>query len=240
MTRPPARRPSAQGLYDPSQEHDACGVGFVVNIKGVRSHKLVEQAFEVAVNLLHRGACGCERNTGDGAGLLLQVPDKFLRRETAALGFRLPPAGEYGVGMLFLPRPANEQIRVEERVVRIVLEEGQHVLGWREVPTDDSALGETARQGEPAIRQVFIGRGADFGDGPDARARFERKLYVVRKRIAREVNELGLEEADLFYIASLSSQTIVYKGMLIADQVKDYFPDMVDERFESAIALVHS
>ena len=147
MTRPPARRPSAQGLYDPSQEHDACGVGFVVNIKGVRSHKLVEQAFEVAVNLLHRGACGCERNTGDGAGLLLQVPDKFLRRETAALGFRLPPAGEYGVGMLFLPRPANEQIRVEERVVRIVLEEGQHVLGWREVPTDDSALGETARQG---------------------------------------------------------------------------------------------
>jgi len=240
MTRPHTRRPSAQGLYDPSYEHDACGVGFVVNIKGVRSHKLVEQAFEVAVNLLHRGACGCEQNTGDGAGLLLQVPDKFLRRETAALGFTLPPAGEYGVGMLFLPRPANEQIRVEERVVRIVLEEGQHVLGWRKVPTDDSALGETARQGEPAIRQVFIGRGADFGDGPDAQARFERKLYVVRKRIAREVTELGLDEADLFYIASLSSQTIVYKGMLIADQVTTMFPDLADPDVESALALVHS
>jgi glutamate synthase (ferredoxin) len=236
----PTQAPGCQGLYDPRFEHDSCGVGFVVNIKGVRSHKLVEQAFEVAVNLLHRGACGCEKNTGDGAGLLLQVPDKFLRRETATLGFTLPAAGEYGVGMLFLPRRADERIRVEERIVRIALEEGQHVLGWREVPTDDSALGDTARKSEPAIRQVFIGCGAGFGTGPDAQARFERKLYVIRKRIAREVTELGLDEAGLFYIASLSSQTIVYKGMLIADQVTDMFPDLVDPDVESALALVHS
>ena len=232
--------PGCHGLYDPRFEHDACGVGFVVNIKGVRSHKLVEQAFEVATNLLHRGACGCEKNTGDGAGLLLQVPDKFLRRETAATGFTLPAAGEYGVGMLFLPRCADERIRVEERIVRIVLEEAQHVLGWREVPTDDSPLGETARQGEPAIRQVFIGRGAGFGDDADAGARFERKLYVIRKRIAREVAGLGLEEEDLFYVASLSSKTIVYKGMLIADQTTTMFPDLVDPDVESALALVHS
>ena len=232
--------PGCQGLYDPRFEHDACGVGFVVNIKGVRSHKLVEQALEVALNLLHRGACGCEDNTGDGAGLLLQVPDKFLRRETAALGFTLPAAGEYGVGMLFLPRRADERARIEELVARIVEEEAQRLLGWRDVPTDDSPIGETARQGEPAIRQVFIGRGAGADDGPEARARFERRLYVIRKRVAREADELALDESHLFYIASLSSQTIVYKGMLIADQVTTMFPDLVDPDVESALVLVHS
>ena len=242
MTRPSHVRPAGdqpRGLYDPRCEHDACGVGFVVNIKGVRSHGLVEQAFEVATNLMHRGACGCETNTGDGAGLLLQIPDRFLRRETAARGLTLPPAGQYGVGMLFLPRRSDERIRVEELVVRMVLEEGQHVLGWRDVPTDDSPLGDTARQGEPVIRQVFIGPGAGGGDRPD-QARFERKLYVIRKRIAREVDRLGLEEADLFYVASLSAKTIVYKGMLIADQVTTMFPDLVDPEVESALALVHS
>ena len=242
MTRPPppTRPPGCQGLYDPRLEHDACGVGFVVNIKGVRSHKLVEQALEVATNLLHRGACGCEDNTGDGAGLLLQVPDKFLRRETAALGFTLPAAGEYGVGMLFLPRRLDERARIEELVGRIVEEEAQHLLGWRDVPTDDSPIGETARQGEPAIRQVFIGRGAGHDDGPEARARFERTLYVIRKRVAREADGLALDESHLFYIASLSSQTIVYKGMLIADQVTTMFPDLVDPDLESALVLVHS
>ena len=242
MTRPPppTRPPGCQGLYDPRLEHDACGVGFVVNIKGVRSHKLVEQALEVATNLLHRGACGCEDNTGDGAGLLLQVPDKFLRRETAALGFTLPAAWEYGVGMLFLPRRLDERARIEELVGRIVEEEAQHLLGWRDVPTDDSPIGETARQGEPAIRQVFIGRGAGHDDGPEARARFERTLYVIRKRVAREADGLALDESHLFYIASLSSQTIVYKGMLIADQVSTMFPDLVDPDLESALVLVHS
>ena len=236
----PTRAPGVQGLYDPRLEHDACGVGFVVNIKGVRSHKLVDQALEVALNLLHRGACGCETNTGDGAGLLLQVPDKFLRRETAALGFTLPATGEYGVGMLFLPRRMDERARIEALVTRIVAEEAQTLLGWRDVPTDDTPLGETARQGEPAIRQVFIGRGGGRGDGPDAQAWFERKLYVIRKRIAREADGLALDESHLFYIASLSSQTIVYKGMLIADQVTTMFPDLVEPDFESALALVHS
>ncbi|MEE2612435.1 MAG: glutamate synthase central domain-containing protein, partial [Acidobacteriota bacterium] len=236
----PTRAPGVQGLYDPRLEHDACGVGFVVNIKGVRSHKLVDQALEVALNLLHRGACGCETNTGDGAGLLLQVPDKFLRRETAALGFTLPATGEYGVGMLFLPRRMDERARIEALVTRIVAEEAQTLLGWRDVPTDDTPLGETARQGEPAMRQVFIGRGGGRGDGPDAQAWFERKLYVIRKRIAREADGLALDESHLFYIASLSSQTIVYKGMLIADQVTTMFPDLVEPDFESALALVHS
>ena len=236
----PTAPPGQQGLYHPAHEHDACGVGFVVNIKGVRSHKLVEQAFEVALNLLHRGACGCEVNTGDGAGLLLQVPDKFLRRQTAALGFTLPEEGAYGVGMLFLPTRPDERNRVEEIVTRIASEEGQSVLGWRDVPTDSSPLGETARLGEPTIRQVFIERGPGLGGGDDAQARFERKLYVIQKRISHTVDALNLAQADLFYIASFSSRTIVYKGMLIADQVATMFPDLVHPDVESALALVHS
>ena len=229
-----------QGLYDPGLEHDSCGVGFVVNIKGVRSRRLVEQALEVAVNLLHRGACGCEPNTGDGAGLLLQVPDKFLRRETNKLGFTLPAAGEYGVGMLFLPRQADERAQVENLFARIVSEERQTLCGWRDVPTDDSLLGESARHDEPVIRQVFVGRDPQLGTGPAAQARFERKLYVIRQRLTRAIYDLDLSETHLFYVASLSSQTVVYKGMLIADQVTSMFPDLVDPDLESALALVHS
>ena len=231
---------SGQGLYDPRFEHDSCGVGFVVHIRGERSRKLVDQALEIGINLLHRGACGCEPNTGDGAGLLMQIPDRFLRRETAALGLALPPEGRYGVGMLFLPRPPDERRRIEELVARIVDEEGQTLLGWRDVPTDSSPLGATARQGEPVIRQVFIGRGPAPGDGADAQPRFERKLYVIRRRIEHAVEGLGLGAPDAFYAASLSSQTIVYKGMLIADQVTTMFPDLVDPDLESAIGLVHS
>ena len=231
---------SGQGLYDPRFEHDSCGVGFVVHIRGERSRKLVDQALEIGINLLHRGACGCEPNTGDGAGLLMQLPDRFLRRETAAIGLALPPEGRYGVGMLFLPRPPDERRRIEELVARIVDEEGQTLLGWRDVPTDSSPLGATARQGEPVIRQVFIGRGPAPADGADAQPRFERKLYVIRRRIEHAVEGLGLGAPDAFYAASLSSQTIVYKGMLIADQVTTMFPDLVDPDLESAIGLVHS
>ena len=244
MTRPSVApstgMPNRQGLYDPRFEHDSCGVGFVVNIKGVRSRKLVEQALEVALKLLHRGACGCETNTGDGAGLLLQVPDKFLRRETSELGFTLPAAREYGVGMLFLPRRTGERAQIEKLVERIVDEEHQTLCGWRDVPTDDSSLGETARRDAPVIRQVFIGRDPRLGTGLEAQTHFERKLYVIRQRITREVDSLNLHEAHLFYVASLSSQTVVYKGMLIADQVTSMFPDLVDPDFESALALVHS
>ena len=228
-----------QGLYDPGQEHDSCGVGFVVDIKGRRSHRIVEQALEVVINLLHRGACGCETNTGDGAGMLLQLPHRFLRKEAGRLGIDLPGPGAYGAGMVFLPRDRAQRAEVEALFERIVAEEGQQVLGWRTVPTDDSALGNTARSGEPVIRQILIGRGAALAEHADAHARFERKLYVIRKRVARAVERSTLPERRLFYVASLSSNTIVYKGMLIADQVEGMFPDLADPDVESALALVH-
>ncbi len=228
-----------QGLYDPRHEHDSCGVGFVVNIKGRKSHQLVRQAFEVVINLLHRGACGCETNTGDGAGMLIQLPHKFFLREAERAGIDLPEPGAYGVGMVFLPRDAGERARVEDLFGRIVTEEGQELLGWRDVPTDDSHLGRTARSGEPVMRQILIGRGPALAPHADAHARFERKLYVIRKRVARAVERLGLREGHLFYVASLSSNTIVYKGMLIADQMETMFPDLSDPAVESALALVH-
>ena len=228
-----------QGLYDPSQEHDSCGVGFVVDIKGRRSHRIVQQALEVVINLLHRGACGCETNTGDGAGMLLQLPHRFFRKEADRLGIELPAPGEYGAGMVFLPRDAVQRAQIEDLFAHIVAEEGQRVLGWRSVPTDDAALGRTARSGEPAIRQILIGRGEALAGQSDAHTRFERKLFVIRKRVARAVERLPLSERHLFYVASLSSNTIVYKGMLIADQVEGMFPDLTDPDVESALALVH-
>ena len=228
-----------QGLYDPSQEHDSCGVGFVVDIKGRRSHRIVQQALEVVINLLHRGACGCETNTGDGAGMLLQLPHRFFRKEADRLGIELPGPGAYGAGMVFLPRDAVQRAQIEDLFAHIVAEEGQRVLGWRSVPTDDAALGRTARSGEPAIRQILIGRGEALAGQSDAHARFERKLFVIRKRVARAVERLPLSERHLFYVASLSSNTIVYKGMLIADQVEGMFPDLTDPDVESALALVH-
>ena len=233
------RRTVAQGLYDPRHEHDSCGVGFVVDVKGRRSHHLVRQAFEVVINLLHRGACGCEANTGDGAGMLLQLPHKFFRQEAARLGIDLPAPGAYGVGMVFLPRDAGDRARVEELFAQVVEEEGQRLLGWRDVPTDDSPLGRTARSSEPVIRQIVIGRGRALDRHADAHARFERKLYVIRKRAARAVDRLALREGRLFYVVSLSSNTIVYKGMLIADQMETMFPDLSDPAVESALALVH-
>ena len=233
------RRTVAQGLYDPRHEHDSCGVGFVVDVKGRRSHQLVRQAFEVVINLLHRGACGCEANTGDGAGMLLQLPHKFFRQEAARLGIDLPAPGAYGVGMVFLPRDAGDRARVEELFAQVVEEEGQRLLGWRDVPTDDSPLGRTARSSEPVIRQIVIGRGRALDGHADAHARFERKLYVIRKRAARAVDRLALREGRLFYVVSLSSNTIVYKGMLIADQMETMFPDLSDPAVESALALVH-
>ena len=236
---PPGSPPAARGLYDPRHEHDACGVGFVVNIKGLRSHRVVDQGLEVVVNLTHRGACGCEVNTGDGAGMLLQLPHRFFQGEADRLGFALPEPGAYGVGMIFLPRDPDEREQIEDLFVHIVAEEGQRVLAWRDVPTDDSPLGQTARSGEPVIRQIFIARGPDLADDADPHGRFERTLYVIRKRVARTAASLTLAEGHLFYVASLSSNTIVYKGMLIADQVATMFPDLTDPAVESALALVH-
>ncbi len=237
MMRLPNGLPPDQGLYLSSQEHDSCGVGFVVHVKGQRSHAIVRQALQVLINLQHRGACGCEANTGDGAGILVQMPDRFLRK---VAGATLPPAGEYGAGLLFLPRDPDDAAVLRRLVERIVVEEGQTVLGWRDVPTDDRRVGASAVAVEPSFRQLFVGRSAAIG-GPDARARFERKLYVIRRRIENAVSDLGVSETSKssFYIVSLSANTLIYKGMLTAGQIDDMFPDLADPDLESALALVH-
>ncbi len=223
-----------QGLYDSAHEHDACGVGFVVDIKGRKSHAIVRQGLLVLINLLHRGACGCEPNTGDGAGILLQVPDKFLRKQCGRLGIPLPGPKDYGVGCVFLPRDAMQREKVQALIATIVAEEGQRLLGWRDVPTDDRLLGASALNVEPTIKQVFIGR----GEARDA-AHFERKLYVVRKRIEHAVEAMNFSEKRLTYLPSLSSNTLIYKGMLSADQIESMYPDLLDPDMESALALVH-
>ncbi len=226
--------PPRQGLYDPKNEHDACGIGFVADIQGRRSHKIVEQGVEVLVNLTHRGACGCDPDTGDGAGLVVQVPHKFFQREASALNLDLPGRGEYGVGMLFLSRKSEDQLAAREMVGRLAGEEGLRVLGWREVPVDSQAIGWLARESEPKIEQVFLGKTARTRD-LKAEA-FERKLYILRKRTESEARKLSLPR---FYPCSMSSATICYKGLLIAPQIPNFYSDLGDPDFESAIALVH-
>src|SRR5438876_5923223 len=228
-------QPAAQGLYDPRHEHDACGVGFVVSIKGKKSHTIVRQALQVLINLLHRGACGCEPNTGDGAGILLQTPDKFLRRECDRLSIPLPGPKEYGCGLVFLPRDPEQRDKVRALLHSIVEEEGARMLGWRDVPTDDHLLGATALSVEPNIQQVFIGRGPGVHD----HACFERKLYVIRKLFEKAVAALDIPENKFAYIPSLSSNTLIYKGMLSANQIETMYPDLTDPAVESALALVH-
>ncbi|PYV12826.1 MAG: glutamate synthase subunit alpha, partial [Acidobacteria bacterium] len=228
--------PARQGLYDPTFEHDACGVGFVADVQGRKSHEIVASGLEVLMSLRHRGACGCEENTGDGAGILLQLPHRFLARECDGLGIELPGAGSCGAGMVFLPTDAGERRRCEEIFEEVVRGEGQSLLGWRTVPTDDSMIGRTARAGEPAIRQVFVGRSPQIEDP----AAFERRLYIIRKQAERAVKASGLASAATFYLPSLSSRTIIYKGMLKADQLPAFYPDILDPELESALALVHS
>ncbi len=228
--------PKKQGLYDPRFEHDACGVGFVVNIKGEKSHEIVEQALTVLQNLDHRGACGCEENTGDGAGILVQIPHRFLKDACAGLGFQLPDPGEYGVGMIFSPDQRKQRQQFEKIIERIVAEEGQTCLGWRKVATDNMYLGETAKASEPFVRQVFIGRAESITDD----LAFERKLYVIRRRAENEIRYAGLPGGEWFYISSLSCRTLIYKGMLTPRQVVTFYPDLSDPLFESAIAVVHS
>ena len=253
MDREPGCPPS-QGLYDPSHEKDACGVGFVVHVKGVRSHGIVTQALQLLVNLLHRGACGCEVNTGDGAGILIQMPDKFLRKETRNLGITLPPAGDYGAGCVFLPREPTARATIEALIEEIIQEEGQTLLGWRDLPTDDRLVGASAAAVAPYFKQMFVGANAPTkfqvpipgipnpnGNRNPEPSWFERKLYVIRKRIEHAVDALPISSADkkYFYIPSLSANTLIYKGMLIADQIDTMFPDLVDPAVESALALVH-
>ena len=228
--------PPKQGLYDPRFEHDACGVGFVVHMKGERSHEIVDQALTILQNLDHRGACGCEENSGDGAGILMQVPHAFLKDACAGLGFELPDSGEYGVGMIFLPDHREQRRRFEKTIEKIIAEEGQICLGWRKVPTDNMYLGETAKESEPFVRQVFIGRNATIHDEIE----FERKLYVIRRRAENAIRYAGLAGGDFFYVPSMSCRTLIYKGMLTPRQVTTFYPDLSDPLVESAIAVVHS
>ncbi|HTY49356.1 MAG TPA: glutamate synthase large subunit [Steroidobacteraceae bacterium] len=231
-----ALRPGRQGLYDPWFEHDACGVGFVVDIKGRRSHKILQSAIQVLRNLDHRGACGCEANTGDGAGVLLQMPHAFLKEVARKARLMLPGPGEYGSGLVFLPRNPNHRRRLEEHFGQLVQSEGQSLLGWRTVPVDNSMLGETARASEPFIRQVFIGRAPGLADD----MAFERALYVIRKRAYCEIRASTLDGAEHWYLPSLSHKTFVYKGMLLTEQLPRYFRDLSNPAMETALALVHS
>ncbi|EDZ64631.1 glutamate synthase, large subunit [beta proteobacterium KB13] len=224
-----------QGLYNPSNEHDACGVGFVANIHGKKSHEIVAQGLTILDNLTHRGATGYDPKLGDGAGLLSQIPHEFFLAEANEAGFKLPEFGHYGIGMLFLPQDDSLRNEVETLIEKIVEEEGQSTLGWRGVPVDNSDIADAAKEVEPVIKQIFIQRSSEC----DKHTAFERKLFVIRKRIEIAVNKLNPEDSAKFYIPSMSSRTIVYKGMLLAAEVGVYFTDLKDEKFTSAIALVH-
>jgi len=228
--------PSKQGLYNPVHEHDACGIGFVVHIKGERSNRIVRQALDALDCLDHRGARGCEDNTGDGAGILMQIPHEFLGHACEGVGINLPDRGQYGVGMLFFTQTEDRELRhnCQKKFEEIVTEEGQNFLGWRRVPTDNFYLGPTSRSAEPSVWQAFIGRSARIQDD----LAFDRKLYVIRKRASNIIRYDGLDPN--FYIPSLSCRTIVYKGMLTTMQVKEFYPDLQDSLVSSAIALVHS
>ena len=226
-----------RGLYDPAYEHDACGVGVVANLNGEKSYDIIRNAIRVLVNLEHRGACGCDPHTGDGAGLLFQLPHAFFKRQCRLGGISLPEAGDYAVGMVFLPRKAEHRRWCERAIEKTVWEEDQVFLGWRDVPVDFTQAGELATQVSPLIRQFFIGRGALAAD----QEQFERKLYVIRKVIENAVDaKLPEDNRDDFYIASLSSKTIVYKGLLRADQLDSFYRDLSDESIVTSLALVHS
>jgi glutamate synthase (NADPH) large chain len=234
-SRLPELPPDAQGLYDPANEHDACGVGFVAHIKGQKSHAIVEQGLLILKNLTHRGAVGADPKASDGAGVLIQIPDAFFREEMAREGIELPDPGEYGVGMVFLPREPASRYACEREIERAIWAEGQVLLGWRDVPVDSSVLGESVKPIEPVIRQVFIGRGA----GVTVTDALERKLYIIRKSSGHKIQSLKLAHGKAFYVPSMSARTLVYKGMLLAESLADYFVDLKDPRVTSALALAH-
>ena len=225
-----------QGLYQSNQEHDACGVGFVAHIKGQKSHAIVSQALKILENLDHRGAVGADKLMGDGAGILIQIPDALYRQEMALQGIALPPLGEYGVGIIFLPKEQASKEACEQEMERAIKAEGQVLLGWRDVPINqDMPMSPTVRAKEPLIRQVFIGRGNDV----IVQDALERKLYVIRKTASAAIQNLHLKHSKEYYVPSMSSRTVIYKGLLLADQVGTYFLDLRDERCVSALGLVH-
>ncbi len=230
------RQSTAHGLYDASREHDACGVGFVAHIKGLKAHSIIQQGLKILENLDHRGAVGADKLMGDGAGILIQIPDEYFRAEMVDHGVRLPPPGEYGVGMIFLPKEHASRLACVQELERAVKAEGQVLLGWRDVPVDaELPMSPTVRAKEPVLRQIFIGRGPDV-IVPDA---LERKLYVIRKTASSAIQALKLTHSREYYVPSMSCRTIIYKGLLLANQVGKYYKDLADPRVTSALALVH-
>ncbi len=222
-------RPGSTGMYSPDFEHDNCGIGFVAHLKGKKSHRIIRQGLEILENMTHRGAEGADSKTGDGAGVLIQIPRDFYLIQ----GYALPPEGQFGTGLVFLPQDTVQARKCEEMLVQVILEEGVKLIGFREVPRDNSSLGEIARSVEPEIKQVLIG--ADLPQD-----QLERKLYIIRKRTEKLIAASGLEQKHFFYIPSLSTKVLIYKGMFTSEQLGEYYLDLQDERMQSAIALVHS
>src|SRR4030081_3447513 len=228
-------RPPAEGLYDLGHEKDACGVGFIANIKGRKSHQIVLDALDILCNLEHRGAVGADPRAGDGAGILVQIPHAFFARKAAAIGFKLPKPGEYAVGALFMPKEKAWRKVIASIIADQIKDEGLTLLGWRDVPSDNSTLGETVKPTEPAHMQVFIGRGAHIKSEDD----FERRLDILRKSISQAIYQRRDRGLAGYYPSSMSCRTVVYKGMFLADQLGTYYPDLAEPDFESALALVH-
>lgn len=226
--------PNQQGLYDPAFEHDACGIGFIANIAGQKSHSIVSKGIEILENLTHRGACGCDPETGDGAGILIQIPHAFFSRECAAEGIYLPDPGSYGVGMVFLPVEPAPRMTCEAILERVSQEEGLTVLGWRDTPVNGDAIGRVARVSQPYIEQFFVACPTGLDEDE-----LERKLYVVRKRAQKEVNASDIPDKEYFYLPSLSCRTIVYKGLLLAPQIEKFYEELTDPDVVSALCLVH-
>ena len=231
--------PPAQGLYDPRHEHDACGVGFICHIKGAASHDVVSNALLLLENMTHRGACGCEVDSGDGAGILVKMPDAFLRRECKKQRISLPAAGRFGVGMVFLPQDAAARYECQRILERIVQDNGMVVLGWRDVPINDKFVGPSPKKVMPKIRQIFVAPEERFFNKKD----FDRRLYLVRQRAENEIefnSNLPAQARDDFYICALSANRIIYKGMLTAEQLREFYLDLKDPAFTSSLAIVHS
>ena len=237
----PLMPPGKHGLYDPAHEKDSCGVGFVAHIKGERSHQIVRDAYTVLLNMDHRGACGCEANTGDGAGILTALPHDFLRKVAKAeLGVELPAAGMYAAGIVFLPKQEGERTKCKKIVEQTIAEQGQKLIGWRKVPQepDKADIGPTAKACEPYMEMLLIGAAGSAAAGGDA---FERQVYIIRKRASHLIrSESNLKHGKLFYVCSLSTKVIIYKGMLTPAQVFPYFADLNDPDFTSHLAMVHS
>jgi glutamate synthase (NADPH) large chain len=227
--------PGPQGLYHPRHERDACGVGFVCNLKGVKSHDVIHKALQILVNLSHRGACGCDEKTGDGAGILMQMPHDFLVGKCGEAGVKLPDVQEYGAGLVFLPRNSESCRRCVNLFEDVIRQEGQTVLGWRDLSVHNEVIGALARKAEPVMRQIFIGRGKGVQEDKD----FERKLFVIRKVMQKAVRDSDMAEKKFFHVPSLSCRTLIYKGLLVADQIEAFYPDLADPSMTSGLALVH-